>query len=207
MIGATIDPAIKRGFGQAALKLAAEGPFREVTIFHLAAAMGREVGDLVGLSPSDALEAAEDYFDHATAVGLSGVDEASAPRDRLFDVAMRRFEAMEPHRAGVLALERALAGDPVGQAQLFARAGKSARWIMTLAGHEVGGPAGAAKVQGLGLVLTQARAAWRLDDGGDFVKTMASLDKNLRQGEEWLQRFGMAPAAKKPDTPEAPAPA
>jgi hypothetical protein len=205
MIGATIDPVIKRAFGLAALKLAAEGPYREVTIFTLARAMGRDAADLVSLSPSDALDAAEDHFDHAAAIGLSAVDQASAPRDRLFDIAMRRFEAMEPQRAGVLALERALAGDPVGQAQLYARAAKSARWIMTLAGEEVAGPAGAAKVQGLGYVLSHARAAWRIDDSGDFVKTMATLDKHLRQGEEWLQRFGMAPAPKRPETQAAPA--
>lgn len=199
------DPAIRRAFGKAALKLAAEGPWRDVTIFDLARAMERPVGDLVGLAPADALDCAEDYFDAAAADGLKGVDAQSLPRDRLFDVAMRRFEAMEAQRAGVLALERAQAGDAVGQAALFARGAKSARWIMTLAGHDVAGPSGAAKVQGLGYVLSQARAAWRLDDSGDFVKTMAALDKHLRQGEEWLQRFGMAPADKKPAADKGPA--
>jgi hypothetical protein len=198
-----IDPAVKRAFGSAALTVAVEGPWREVTVFTIARAAGREAADFVGLAPVDALEAAEDVFDHAAARGLTGVDEASSPRDRLFDIIMRRFEAMEPHRAAVLVLERALAGDPVGQAGLFARAGKTARWLLTLSGQDAGGPGGAAKVQGLAYVLTQARAAWRLDDSGDFVKTMAALDKHLRQGEEWLQRFGMAPpekpAEKKPD--------
>lgn len=199
----TIDPAVKRAFGAAALTVAVEGPWRDVTLFTIAQAAGRDAADFVGLAPCDALDAVEELFDHAAALGLRGVDAASNPRDRLFDIIMRRFEAMEPHRAAVLVLERALAGDPVGQAALFARAGKTARWLMTLAGQDAGGPGGAAKVQGLAYVLTQARAAWRLDDGGDFVKTMASLDKHLRQGEEWLQRFGMAPAdkpsEKKPD--------
>jgi ubiquinone biosynthesis protein COQ9 len=194
-----IDPAVRRALGKAALKLAAAGPWRAVTVFDLAQAMGVSPADLTGLAPSDALDAAEDHFDFATAAGLSSVDEKAIVRDRLFDIAMRRFEAMEADRAGLLALERALAGEPVGQAALLARTGRSARWVMTLAGLDVGGAGGAARVQGLAYVLVQARAAWRLDDGGDFAKTMAALDRHLRQGEEWLQRFGMAPAGPKPD--------
>lgn len=193
------DAALRRAFGVAALTLAGSGRWGEVTIFDLARSMSLDVPELAGLAPADALDAAEDHFDFAAARGLSGVDEQSIVRDRLFDVIMRRFEAMEQHRAGLLTLERALAGDPLGQAQQFARATKSARWIMTLAGLDVAGPTGSAKAHGLTLVLTQARAAWRIDDSGDFVKTMASLDKHLRQGEEWLSRFGMAAGQKRPD--------
>jgi hypothetical protein len=39
-------------------------------------------------------------------------------------------------------------------------------------------------------MIGQARQAWRLDIDGDFAKTMASLDKNLRRAEETFGRFG-----------------
>jgi hypothetical protein len=130
------------------------------------------------------------------------VDEASSLRDRLFDLAMRRFEAMEPHRAILTAIE-GKAG--IAQAAAFARAGRTARWLLTLGGVPTEGVDGTARVQGLALVLTRAKAAWLRDQDKDFVRTMAALDQGLRQAEEWAGRLGIAPggAKAKKDAPEA----
>ena len=71
-----------------------------------------------------------------------------------------------------------------------------------LAGLEADGMTGQARAQGLGVIIGQARAAWRGDDAGDFAKTMASLDRNLRRAEEMFGRWaGFDPKPKADATP------
>ncbi len=47
------------------------------------------------------------------ATTLDTLDPSQSVRDRLFDLIMRRFEAMEPHRAAVIALEQGQDRDPI----------------------------------------------------------------------------------------------
>ena len=183
------DPAARAAFAKGVLALAAEKNWRDVTIFDIASAAGADVASLAGLAPSDAADVVADHFDRAAAAGVAGIDREQGLRDRLFDLAMRRFEAMEPHRFAVVALDRVQ--DGLGQAVAFARTGRTARWLLTLAGEAVDGVDGAAKVQGLAVVLTRAHAAWKSDTDGDFTHTMAALDKGLREAETWAGRLGL----------------
>lgn len=169
-------------FAEACLALAGDKAWQGVTLFDIAAQAGRSVVDFYPLTPADAYEAVDDYFDRKAAEGAEAPDSSALTRDRVFDAAMRRFEAMEEERAGVLALDKALERDPMARAASFARAGRSARWLLALAGENPD----PARVQALALVLIQARAAWRGDEAGDFAKTMAALDKGLRRAESFF---------------------
>ncbi|KAF0182287.1 MAG: hypothetical protein FD124_2042 [Alphaproteobacteria bacterium] len=188
------DPAARAAFAKGVLALAADRPWREVTIFDIAKAAETDIASLAGLAPSDASDILDDHFDRAAAQGVTSIDTTQGLRDRLFDLAMRRFEAMEPHRFAIIALDRTQ--DGLGQAQAFARAGRTARWLLTLAGETVDGVDGAAKVQGLAVVLTRAHAAWKNDADGDFTRTMAALDKGLRDAETWAERLGLKTRTK-----------
>jgi len=188
------DAAARAAFARGVLAIAGERNWREVTIFDIAAAAKVEVAALAGLSPADASDIVDDHFDREAAKGVTAIDATQGLRDRLFDLAMRRFEALEPHRFAVIALDRVQ--DGLGQTLAFARAGRTARWLLTLAGESVEGVDGAAKVQGLAVVLTRAHAAWKNDTDGDFVKTMAALDKGLRDAETWAGRLGLKTRAK-----------
>jgi hypothetical protein len=188
------DPAARAAFAKGVLALAGDRAWADVTIFDIAAAAGVEAASLAGLAPSDACDVIDDHFDRAAARGVTGVEADQGLRDRLFDLAMRRFEAMEPQRAAILALMRTQ--DGLGQAAAFARAGRTARWLLTLAGETVDGVDGTAKVQGLAVVLTRATAAWKTDVDGDFVRTMAALDKGLRDAEAWAGRLGLKVRAR-----------
>jgi hypothetical protein len=202
-----LDLAQRRALAAAALKVALDKPWRDATIFDLAAAAGTQAMEFAGATPADAVDALEEFFDAEAARGLHGIDWTVRVRDRLFDVAMRRFEAMERVRGGVRSIEIALERDPAAHAQQLMRAARSARWLLTLAGVEADGVAGAARAQGFALILTQVRQAWRLDESGDFVKTMAALDKSLRQAEQTFGRFGGFEAADPRPAEAPPAPA
>lgn len=193
------DPTLRRDLARAALSLAAAGSWREVTLVKLADAASRPVSDFYGASLGEAIDCAEEAFDRAIADNLDQLSAGQSVRDRLFDLIMRRFEAMEPHRAAVLAMEQGVDRDPTLLAAAHQRHVRCARWVLALAGLEADGMTGNARAQGLGVIIGQARAAWRGDDAGDFNKTMASLDKNLRRAEEMFGRWAGFEAKPKAD--------
>ncbi len=183
------DPALRRDLARAALALAAEGAWKEVTLAKIAAAAGRPLAELYGATLWEAVDCAEEAFDRAIAEGVAKLDPKQSVRDRLFELIMRRFEAMEPHRPAVLGMEQGLDRDPTLLASQHQRHVRCARWVLALAGLEADGMTGQARAQGLGVIIGQARAAWRGDDAGDFARTMASLDKNLRRAEEMFGKW------------------
>ena len=195
------DPTIRRDLARAALSLAAANPWREINLARLAEAVDRPLADLCHASLGEAIDCVEEAFDRAIADSADGLDPSQSVRDRLFDLIMRRFEAMEPHRAAVLAMEVGQDRDPVLIGAAHQRHVRCARWVLALAGLEADGMTGQARAQGLGVIIGQARAAWRGDEAGDFAKTMASLDKNLRRAEEMFGRWAGFEA--KPNADEA----
>lgn len=184
-----LDPALRRDLARAALRLAAATPWREATLAKLAEEAGRPLADLYGATLGEAVDCVEEGFDRALAERADALDPTQSVRDRLFELIMRRFEAMEPHRAALLGMEHGVDRDPTLLGAAHQRHVRCARWVLALAGLEADGMTGQARAQGLGVIIGQARAAWRGDDAGDFAKTMASLDKNLRRAEEMFGRW------------------
>ena len=162
------------------------------------------MSEFYGASLGEAVDCVEEAFDRAIADATQTLDPSQSVRDRLFELIMRRFEAMEPHRAAVLAMEQGADRDPTLMAAAHQRHVRCARWVLALAGLEADGMTGQARAQGLGVIIGQARAAWRGDDAGDFAKTMASLDRNLRRAEEMFGRWAGFEAKPKADDASPP---
>ena len=114
-------------------------------------------------------------------------------RDRLFDLLMRRIDALQAHRAGVLALLRALPADPPTALLLALATRRSMRWMLEAAGIPTRGIHGELRVKGLVAVWLWTVRAWRADDNEDLAATMAALDAALRRAE---QAAGMARLAR-----------
>lgn len=200
-----LDSAVRRDLARAALTLAASTPWRDVTLLRLAHAANRPISDFYGASLGEAVDCVEEAFDRAIGDNLEALDAGQSVRDRLFELIMRRFEAMEPHRAAVTAMEVGADRDPTLMAAAHQRHVRCARWVLALSGLEADGMTGQARAQGLGVIIGQARMAWRGDDAGDFAKTMSSLDKNLRRAEEMFGRWaGFEAKPKADDTSSAP---
>lgn len=168
----------RSALAQAALAFASEQPWREVSMARLAQIAGRPLSEFHPAIPMDAVEAIEAELDRAVSAAPVSLDES--PRERLFDLCMRRFEAMEPHRAALASIERS---DPLVQVAVATLSARSARWILGLAGLATA-PVDLLRAGPLALILLRARAAWRKDVSGDFARTMVSLDRDLRQAEE-----------------------
>jgi ubiquinone biosynthesis protein COQ9 len=127
-------------------------------------------------------------------------------RDRLFDLLMRRFDALQAHRNGVKAVLRALPSDPPTALLLSCATRTSMRWMLQAAGVTATGPRGAVQVRGLVLVWLWGVRAWERDESEDLSATMATVDTALGRAERaasWLCGGNRSAPPPPPITPGA----
>jgi ubiquinone biosynthesis protein COQ9 len=109
--------------------------------------------------------------------------QTGAPRDQVFDVLMRRIDAMQPHRAGLLRFFDDIRDDPLLGLLLLAELPVSMAWMLEAAGLSPRGLGGLIRVKGLTGVWLATVRAWARDDKPDLGATMAALDRALDQAE------------------------
>ena len=146
----------------------------------------------------------------ADTAALAGAPADGPVRDRLFDMLMRRIDVMQAHRAGVLALLRALPSDPATSLLLGVASVGSMGWLLEAAGVGSSGPFGQLRRKGLLAVWLWTMRAWQRDESADLSATMAALDQALvRAGQAagWLGKRARDPsneATSGEDPPPAP---
>ncbi|WP_243371220.1 TetR/AcrR family transcriptional regulator [Microvirga solisilvae] len=115
-------------------------------------------------------------------------DLAGEPaRERIFDVIMRRFDALEPYKESLRRISRDIQYDPLSMTALHQVAVNSMRFMLAAAGIATEGPLGTLKLQGAVLVYTNTMRTWLDDDDPALAKTMARLDRELRRGERVME--------------------
>jgi AcrR family transcriptional regulator len=126
---------------------------------------------------------------------VPGADEPA--RDRLFDVLMRRFEALKPYRAGLRAILRDSIGDPRAAAALPGLL-RSMAWMRQAAGLPAAGCRGRIACRLTAALYMSIVPVFLRDESADLGSTMAALDRRLRQAESLLGAFRpMAEAVRK----------
>ena len=116
-------------------------------------------------------------------------DLADEPvRERLFDVLMRRLDALAPFKAGMRAVVGAIKRDPVLAFALNGAATNSMRYMLEAAGIRTYGPLGALRVQGAVVLFARVLDVWINDEDVDLAKTMARLDRELDQAGRIIGR-------------------
>ena len=106
-------------------------------------------------------------------------------RERLFDVLMRRLEALAPYKAAVRSLLRSAQRSPSLALALNGLALRSQRWMLTAAGIGTHGPRGMLRAQGAALLFGRVLAVWVNDEEPGLDRTMAALDRGLASAERW----------------------
>ena len=178
---------------EAAMRLAVERGWRRVALADIAAAAGRPLADLYDRFPTKSaiLEALSRRADLAVARGGDPAEDASErPRDRLFDVVMRRFEHLAPWRQGLAAISRDLRGDPLAGLAALPALRRSLRWMMEAAGLDTAGVRGAIRTKAFAAAYIATVATWLDDESPDLTQTMARLDRALRRVDGWTALFG-----------------
>jgi ubiquinone biosynthesis protein COQ9 len=109
-----------------------------------------------------------------------------SPKDRLFDLLMRRFDALNEHREAYAALAWELPRTPVEAGCLALQLRRSLANMLEAAGLSASGLRGAFRIEGLGALYACALRVWLKDESADLSKTMAELDKRLVQVERYI---------------------
>jgi AcrR family transcriptional regulator len=172
----------------ALLALAAEQPFEEISISAISAKAGVSLADFRDCFPSKgAVLAGFSKRIDRIVLQQSGDDLANeAPKERLFDVLMRRLDAMRPYREGLREIGRWLRRDPLSALAVNQVVVNSMRFMLEAAGIDSEGGAGAVKLQGLALAWARIVNVWLDDKEPELSKTMAALDRELTRGERFV---------------------
>jgi hypothetical protein len=111
------------------------------------------------------------------------------PHDRVFDVMLRRFELLAPHKAALRSIAAEPASGPQEWLNLLNSTLQSQNWILAAAGLEARGFRGDLQKLGLARIYADVLRVWLDDDDPGLARTMATLDRKLRDGETVMQRL------------------
>jgi AcrR family transcriptional regulator len=171
----------------ALMGLLAEHSFEQVGLAEVAGRAGIKLSQLrAEFGSTLAILAA--HIKEIDRVVLAGgdADMSEEPaRERLFDVLMRRLEALAPYKDGVRSVMCSARRSPGLCLALNALAIRSQRWMLEAAGIPASGPRGALRAQGAALMFARVLSVWIDDDEEGLDRTMAALDRGLASAERW----------------------
>jgi AcrR family transcriptional regulator len=169
----------------ALMELAAERRFEDISVRDICKAAGVSLADFRDAFPSKGavLAGFTRRIDRIVLGQDTGELSEENSRERLFDVLMRRLEAMAPYREGLREVVAWLRREPAAALAMNQPALSSMRFMLEAAGIEAEGASGAIKLQGLALAWSRVLQVWLDDDEPTLSKTMAELDRVLTRGE------------------------
>lgn len=180
-------PSARDKIIEAFFDLLAEQRFEEIGLGEVAARAGVSLADFRGLfgSTFDIIAAHAKDIDHQVLAGGDGDMAEESPRERLFDILMRRIEALQSRKAAVRSLMRSARCNPALALGLNQIAVRSQQWMLTAADVDASGPRGVVRAQGLAVLFGSVLRVWVNDDDPGLARTMAALDRELARGARW----------------------
>lgn len=168
---------------QGAMTLFARRGWFDVSLVDIAAELGVSLADLHPVFPSK-IAILRGFATQIDRQVLATAAEGDASiRERLFEVFMRRFDALQPHRKALERLAHDLPRDPAAAVAVMCRAGRSLRAMAELAGVTTEGPLGLLRVKALMALQAWLMRTWLADDSKDMARTMKGLDQGLERLE------------------------
>ncbi|MSO93136.1 MAG: TetR family transcriptional regulator [Rhodospirillales bacterium] len=189
----------RRRIIDAALALAARQGWAEVSLTDIAGRAGVSLTDALAEFPTKAAVVTGYFRDIDSAVLSKGSADGDSPRDRLFDMLMRRFDRMTADKPAVVSILRDTLTDPCALACAGPRLARSMSLMLEAAGLSASGVGGPLRVKGLMLIYANALRVWFADESADLDKTMAALDRALQQAEALIRILRSLPFLKAPN--------
>lgn len=179
----------------AALGLAAERPWREVTLAEIAARAGMDEAALHAAYRSKfaILDAFVRQVDDAVAAGTAEDAGDEPVRDRLLDALLRRFDLLSPHKAAIASIARDTMLFPPAALCAGLRLTRSMARMLEISGAESRGPIGLIHAKALGAIYLSALWIWLHDDDPELGRLMAHLHRCLSEADRLASicdRFG-----------------
>jgi AcrR family transcriptional regulator len=174
----------------ALLELAGERSWEDITISDVASRANVSLSTFRDYFPSKGAVLAS-FSRRIDRVVLDAIRDHMAgepAKDRLFDVLMRRMDALTPYKLGLEAIYDWARRDPLAATALNRVVINSMRFMLEAAGIESEGAVGALKLQGLALAWARILRVWFRDDDPGLASTMAALDRELTRGSSFVAR-------------------
>jgi AcrR family transcriptional regulator len=173
----------------ALLTLLTEHPFEDIGLAEVAGRAGIKLSTLraeFGSTPAIYAAHIKD-IDKAVLDGGDADMAEEPPRERLFDVLMRRLELMTPYKEAVRSIIRSARRNPGLALAINAMAVRSQAWMLEAAGIGASGARGALRAQGGALMFARVVKAWldAEDDEDAMDRAMAALNRGLASAERW----------------------
>jgi AcrR family transcriptional regulator len=174
----------------ALMRLAADRPWSDIELIDIAEEAGVTLAEFRDLFPSKGavLAGFSRRIDREVLNGTTDDLKDEPARERVFDVMMRRIDALAPYKKALRRIVSALREDPFALAALNRVGLNSQRFMLAAAGISTEGRLGRLKLQGAVIVLSNTMQTWLEDDDPALARTMARLDRELRRGERVLER-------------------
>jgi AcrR family transcriptional regulator len=174
-----IDAALARvpSDGWAPLPLAAIADAAGLTILQVYRTFGSKQAILNGFYRR---------IDEAVLAEPPPAEPAERPRDRLFDLLMRRFDTLRQYKPALEVMQRELPGNPLIALCMGGALLRSMRWMLEAANISTDGISGALATKLTTAAYLSTMRVWQRDDSPDLTRTMATLDARLRRIERWL---------------------
>lgn len=182
------DP--RQAIVEALLELAGEREWDDITISDVATRANLSLSTFRDFFPSKGAVLSV-FFRRIDKAVLDAVgdDLVGEPvKERLFDVLMRRLDALAPCKLGVEGIYDWRRRDPIAAAAINRLTINSMRFMLEAAGIDSEGPVGAVKLQGLALAWGRILPVWFRDKDAGLAETMAALDRELTRGERYVAR-------------------
>jgi AcrR family transcriptional regulator len=172
---------------EALMALLAEKPIEEIGFGEIAARAGLTLAQCRGEFASPLAIIAAHMKEVDQKVLASGEPDVAEepPRERLFDVLMRRLEVLGPRKEALRSLLHSARRSPGLAVALNGLAVRSMQWMLTAADIGAAGTRGAMRAQGLALLYGRVLRTWVDDDDPGLARTMAMLDRQLARGARW----------------------
>lgn len=169
------------GFSRSELARAAGASLEEVyTLFPDRSALTRRLGEQLDREMLG--------MDVAELAGLS-------VRERVFELVMRRLDALQPYREALKRLARESFADPRVLLASFCNLDRLGDWLLDIAGLAGGLRARALAKPALLFVYIRTFGVWLGDETPDRAETMATLDRLLGRIDPLLTLTARRPAA------------
>jgi AcrR family transcriptional regulator len=174
----------------ALLELAGERNFEDISLSEIAARAHVSLASFREYFPSKGavLSAFVRNIDKQVLDGMNDDLADEPPKERLFDVLMRRLDILAPYRQGLEGIFEWTARDPLAGAAINRLMLNSMRFMLEAAAIDSEGPVGALKLQGLVMAWRRVQRTWFSDDDPGLAVTMAALDRELTRGDRLVAR-------------------
>ena len=184
---------------QSALKVGASEGWKAVTPDRIAKDADLSMGQVIALSATPACAAALvlQHVNERVLDQVHAVDMRDTAKDRLFEVMMIRFDVLQTHRDGVVALARYLRRRPGAFVCLAPNALHAMALMLSAAGLGADGLRGVIRAKALSVAYATTFRVWLKDDSADMAQTMSALDKALSQLRRLAQMTSLQRKKKK----------